>query len=154
MGKTLLVLCLLWSKVASQATTATGPKLLPDHKGMTQVNISSFYIYTSTTLQQETINLYTPVLTQSLLLKPWLIVLTTIVFFSGNALSDFEIINQNSDLLRLCVHIDSKIHTKLCIVLTPLEGTKEFGLSLYSDSMGVNEGVRLSLYIIGTSMGM
>ena len=35
-GKTLLVLCLLWSKAASQVTTATGPRLLPDHKGMTQ----------------------------------------------------------------------------------------------------------------------
>ena len=35
-GKTLLVLCLLWSKAASQVTTATGPRLLPDHKGMIQ----------------------------------------------------------------------------------------------------------------------
>ena len=35
-GKTLLVLCFLWSKAASQVTTATGPRLLPDHKGITQ----------------------------------------------------------------------------------------------------------------------
>ena len=55
-GKTLLVLCLLWSKAASQVTTATGPRLLPDHKGMKYD--STFHRFnTSTALQQAKINL-------------------------------------------------------------------------------------------------